>query len=144
MIAVEVQHYLGRARDFLKGMESLVREEIYLLSDEIAQFRHSPALLGVHSAISYCDALRAGMGRKILSSDDQSKAAGDLESLLRSQSFENRNGIGHLKKLLGMKSGVAYGPEALREDDVDEIVKHAERFAKWAEATGRRERIEGW
>ena len=144
MIAVEVQHYLGRARDFLKGMEGLVREDIYLLNDEIAQFKHSPALLGVHSAISYSDALRTGMGRKILSSDDHSRAVGDLESLLQSQNAENRNGIGHLKKLLGMKSGVAYGLEALREGDVDEIVKHAERFAKWAEATGRKQRIEGW
>lgn len=143
MIAVEVQHCLGRARDFLKGMESLVREDIYLLSDEIAQFRHSPALLGVHSAISYCDALRIGMGRVILSSEDHSKAAGDLESLLQSQSSENRNGIGHLKKLLGMKSGVAYGREALRENDIEEIVRHADRFAKWAEATGKKLKIEG-
>jgi hypothetical protein len=144
MIGIEVQHFLSRARDFLKGMEGLVREDIYLLNDEIAQFRHSPALLGVHSAISYCDALRTGMGRIILSSDDHGKAAGDLESLLQSQSSENRNGIGHLKKLLGMKSSVAYGREALRENEIEEIVKHAERFAKWAEAAGRIQRIEGW
>jgi hypothetical protein len=84
------------------------------------------------------------MGRIILSSDDHGKAAGDLESLLQSQSSENRNGIGHLKKLLGMKSSVAYGREALRENEIEEIVKHAERFAKWAEAAGRIQRIEGW
>jgi hypothetical protein len=144
MIAVEVQHYLGRARDFLKGMEGLLREDLYLLNDEIAGFKHSPALLGIHSAISYCDALRTGMGRIILSSDDHSKAAVDLESLLQYPSSENRNGIGHLKKLLGRKSGVAYGDKAVREDDFEEIVKHAERFAKWAEATGRKQQIKGW
>jgi len=42
----------GRARDFLKGMD--------LLKDDLVEFRFSPALLGIHGAISYCDALRIG------------------------------------------------------------------------------------
>jgi hypothetical protein len=144
MIAVAVQHYLVRARDFLKGMETLVREDVYLLNDEIAKFKHSPAQLGIHSAISYCDALRTGMGRTILTSDDHGKAAGELESLLKSQNFVNRKGIGHLKELLGNKSRVAYHPVSLRESEVDEIIKHTGRFAEWAEATGRKLKIRGW
>ena len=59
MGAVQVQHYLGRARDFLKGME--------LLKDDLAEFKHSSALLGIHGAISYCDALRVGLGSENLS-----------------------------------------------------------------------------
>jgi len=144
MIAIEVQHYLGKARDFLKGMESLVREEVYVLNDDIVKFKYSTALLSIHGAISYSDALRTGMGRKKVSSDDHSKAATDLESLLSSRSFENRKGIGHLKRLLSMKNRIEYEPVSAREDEIEDIVKHAERFAKWAEATGRALEIEGW
>jgi len=136
MISVQVQHYLGRARDFLKGMD--------LLKDDLAEFRFSSALLGIHCAISYGDALRTGMGREKVSSDDHSKTTSDLESLLKSRNFENRKGIGHLGKLLGMKSRIEYEPVRTRENEVEEIVKHAERFAKWAEATGRILKIEGW
>jgi hypothetical protein len=133
MAAVQVQHFLGRARDFLEGMN--------FLKDDLA---FSSALLGIHCAISYCDALRTGMGREKVSSDDHSKAASDLESLLKSRNFENRKGIGHLKKLLGMKSGIEYEPVTVRENEIEDIVRQAERFAEWADATGRKLKIEGW
>lgn len=144
MAAVQVQHRLDRARDFLKGMEGLVREDIYLLNDEIAKFKHSPALLGIHSAISYSDALRAGMGRTILSSDDHDRAASDLESLLKSRNYENRKGVGHFRALLGRKGWIAYQTITVRENEIENIVKHTERFAKWAEETGKNLEIEGW
>lgn len=144
MAALQVQHHLDRARDFLKGMEGLLREDIYLLNDEIAKFKHSPALLGIHSAISYGDALRAGMRRAILSSDDHDKAAGDLESLLKSQNYENRKGIGHFRALLGKKGEIAYQTVTLRENEIENIVKHTERFAKWAEEAAKKLKIEGW
>ena len=133
---MQVQHFLDRARDFLKGMD--------LLKDDLAEFTFSPALLGIHGAISYCDALRTGMGRERVSSDDHSRAANDLKSLLVSQNFENRKGIGHLEKLLSKKNRVEYDPVTVRENEIEDIVKHAERFAAWADATGRKLKIEGW
>ena len=84
------------------------------------------------------------MGHEKLSSYDHSKAASDLETILKSRNFENRKGIGHLKKLLGMKSRVAYELVRVRENDIEDIVKQAERFADWAEETGRKLKIEGW
>ena len=63
MANAEVQCFLSRARDFLKGME--------LLKDDLAEYRNSSALLGIHAAISYGDALRVGMGNRKLSSDEQ-------------------------------------------------------------------------
>jgi hypothetical protein len=136
MIAVQVQHFLGRARDFLKGMD--------LLQGDLAGYRFSSALLGIHGAISYCDALRTGMGRERVSSDDHSRAANDLKSLLVSRNFVNRKGIGHFEKLLSKKNRVEYDPVTVRENEVEDIVKQAERFAFWAEETGRKLKIEGW
>ncbi len=142
MIAIEVQHFLGRARDFRKGKDLLLDEK--LLGSDLSSYRLSSALLGIHCAISFSDALRTGMGRERLSSDDHNKAATDLEIMLKSRSFGNRKGIGHLKKLLGMKSRVAYDPVMLRENDIEDIAKQAERFADWAEETGRKLKIQGW
>jgi hypothetical protein len=136
MIAVEVQHFLGRARDFLKGMD--------LLKDDLTEFRFSSALLAIHCAISYSDAMRTGMGCANVSLDDHQSAARDLKSRLVSRNHVNRKGLGHLEKLLSGKNRVQYDSVTVRENEVEDIVKHAERFARWAEESGRQLRIEGW
>jgi hypothetical protein len=136
MIAIEVQHILGRARDFLKGMD--------LLKDDLAGFRFSSTLLGIHGAISYCDALRVGLGSASVSSDDHGTAAKDLRSLLASRKFEESRGADRLEKLLSKKSRIAYAREAAGEVEIKQIVQNAERFAAWAESTGKALRIEGW
>ena len=144
MVAVEVQHFLGRARDFLKGMENLVEEEFYVLNEDLVSFKYSPALLGIHGAISYCDALRTGLGSEKLSSDDHGSAIGELKSLLEAKKFEKLQGVDRLGKLLSKKSRIAYAAEATREDEIKQIVQQAERFAAWAEDTGKALKIEGW
>ena len=136
MIGVKVQQYLGRARDFFKGMD--------FLKDDLARYRYSSALLGIHSAMSYSDALRVGMEDKSVSSDDHSDAARRLRKLLREQKAEDCKGVDHLAKLLGMKSKITYSAESSTEDEVKSIVQHATRFAAWAEMTGKRLKIEGW
>jgi hypothetical protein len=144
MIAVEVQHFLARARDFLKGLECLEREGAYILNDDFVQFRYSPALLGIHCAISYSDALRTGMGCTDVSPDDHRTAANDLRKRLADRKYGNLKGTDRLGNLLSKKSNVAYYPAAMRENEVKEIVKKVERFAEWAEETGRQLEIEGW
>lgn len=136
MGAVQVQHYLGRARDFLKGME--------FLKDDLAEFKHSSALLGIHGAISYCDALRVGLGSKSLSSDDHRIASRELKAQLTSRRFKELQGLDRLEKLLAQKSTIAYFPKRIAEKDVVEIVQQARRFALWAESTGKQLKIEGW
>lgn len=135
MIAVQVQNYLGRARDFLKGMD--------LLKDDLTEFKYSPALLGIHSAISYCDALRIGMGSKTLSSDDHKKAVRELKTLLATRKFERKQGADRLLTLLSFKSSVAYGSNSSALE-FNYVVQQAERFAAWAEDAGKSLKVEGW
>jgi len=144
MAAVQIQTYLGRARDFLKGMEDLLKEEFYVLDDDFVRYKYSPALLGIHGAISYCDALRMGLGSEKLSSDDHRSATGDLKSLLEAKNFDKLQGVDRLGKLLSKKSRIAYAAEVTREDEIKQIVQQAERFAAWAEDTGKVLKIEGW
>jgi hypothetical protein len=136
MRSVQVQHCRSRAIDFLEGMK--------LLKDDLSEFRYSSALLGIHGAISYCDALRIGLGSVEISSDDHRKAVRELRILLNNRRFEKLQGVGHLERLLSNKSKIAYSREASDRNDVEQIVQHAERFAAWAETTGKALKIEGW
>jgi hypothetical protein len=136
MGAVQVQHYLGRARDFLKGMD--------LLQGDLAEYRFSSALLGIHGAISYCDALRIGLGSQRVSSDDHGSAAEELKSLLSARKYEKLQGVDRLGKLLSRKSRIAYTADAVRENEIKDIVVQADRFASWAEDAGKALKIEGW
>ena len=137
MAVVQVQTYLGRARDFLEGFN--------LLRDDLDEFRFSSALLGIHCAISYSDALRTGMGCENVSSDDHRSAVDDLKKRLNEdRRLENLRGVEHLKSLLSKKSRIEYASENVRRDEVEDIVKHARRFADWAEKTGRALKIWGW
>ena len=136
MVAMQFHHYRDRARDFLGGMD--------LLQDDLDAYRYSSALLGIHGAISYADALRAGMGSKKLSSEDHSQAVEELKSLLNSRGFEQQQGIKHLRVLLSRKSRISYAAATVRKHEVEDIVKRAKRFADWAEETGKALKIEGW
>jgi len=136
MIVVSSENYRSRARDFLDGMK--------FLQEDLDAFGYSSALLGIHGAISYADALRVGMGSKKLSSDSHVTAAGDLESLLDSHRLEHRQGVKHFRLLLARKSRISYTGEMVRKNELEDIVKRAKRFADWAEEVGKALKIEGW
>jgi hypothetical protein len=136
MVAVQVRHYLIRARDFLKGMN--------LMQDDLNEFGYSTALLGIHGSLSYCDALRTGLGSKNLSFDDHSRATDELKALLAARKYERLQGTDRLRKLLGKKSRIAYSGDVVDANEIKQIVQHAFRFAEWAEETGKRLKIEGW
>lgn len=115
-----------------------------LLQDDLAHYRYASALLGIHGALSYSDALRVGMGSSNMSSDNHMNAVGDLKSMLALRKFEKPQGADRLGKLLSMKSRIAYTSEATTEKDVKDILVQAERFAAWAEDAGKKLKIEGW
>ena len=115
-----------------------------LLQADLDRYSNSSALLGIHGAISYADALRTGMGSKKLSSDNHSQAAKELESLLDSRRFKQQQGVKHYKLLLAAKSMISYAAETVRRNEIEDIVKHALRFADWAEEMGKALKIEGW
>ena len=115
-----------------------------LMKEDPTEYRYSSALLGIHGAISYCDALRAGMGSKKLSSEDHTRAASELKSLLDSRRFEQRQGVRHFKLLLSCKTRISYAAESVTTSEIEDVVKRAIRFADWAEETGEALNIEGW
>jgi hypothetical protein len=135
MQAVQVQLYIHRAIDFLEGMQLTRTDEYYW---------NSSALLAIHSAVSYSDALRLGLGDQKLSADDHQKAADSLQKLLASKHLEDQAGFKHLRFLLSKKNLVAYGDQRLEYTDYEALFTRAERFAQWAGKTGRKLNLAGW
>jgi len=135
MSALTVEHYLQRARDFFLG--------VHLMRDA-EPYRNSVALLAIHSAVSYSDALRTGLGDERLASDNHDQAADSLRRLLQAKRVELGGGLNHLQYLLGRKSGVAYGDERLSNNELRKLILGAERFSAWANDMGKLLEVEGW
>jgi hypothetical protein len=135
MPAIQVEHYLKRAADFSYVV-------LVLRGDE--SHRNSSALLAIHAAISYSDALRAGLGDVKLGVDDHSKAADALKRVLALKVVDDETGHGHLRYLLSNKSLVAYGDQRINAKDFEMLFTKAERFVAWANRIGMQLKIEGW
>jgi hypothetical protein len=135
MQSVRVQHYIQRATDFLEGMKLTRMEKSYW---------NSSALLAIHSAVSYSDALRVGLGDESLSNEDHRKAADALLKILPSTDASHSTGLTHFRFLLARKHLVTYGNRRLEHTDYEALFTHAERFAGWADSIGLQLKIEGW
>jgi hypothetical protein len=57
---------------------------------------------------------------------------------------ENVQGVGHLEKLIGKKTRIAYSGDSAGDSEAKLIIQTAERLAAWAERTGVALKIEGW
>jgi len=135
MPAANVRHYIQRATDFFSGMQLTRDDEPY---------RNSSALLAIHSAVSYTDALRTGLGDDKLTGDDHNQAVDALRRLLNTRKVTTQDGIDHFRYLISKKSFVAYGNVRLSDNEFRRLVIRAERFAKWANGVGLQLKIEGW
>lgn len=139
MQAVEIHGYLSRAKDFLKGMS---------LPEDLAEreCKYSSALLAIHSAISYSDALRVGLGEKTseLASSDHKNASTKLQKLLNERKYDRQQGIRHFERLVGSKSRVAYSSDTLTEQEVMRMIDRAQSFSVWVNITGSELKLQGW
>lgn len=130
-----VSRYVARAVDFFDGM-TLMR------SDPL--FRQSSALLAIHSATSFADALRTGLGDEKLALEDHGSTVSALQRLLASTKLTQHGGLRHLGFLLSRKIVVAYGGKRLEHTDYEALITKAEQFAQWARNTASQLNIEGW
>ena len=135
MQAEQVRHYVARASEFYKTMRLLQGADGYA---------NACALLAIHSAVSFTDALRSGLGDRELAGEDHRSAASALRKLMAHRSNTVGQGTAHLEKLIAEKSSVAYGSSRLEAKDYQTVTMHAERYASWANRMGRELKIEGW
>jgi hypothetical protein len=124
--------YLHRARQFAAGLE--------LLRDDLRSYGSAAALLAVHSAISYADAVEIKLSGKVTKGDDHRQKVTALKKAC-SKAGVSDAGAAQLQKLLGAKYDIAYGDGgSVGEERAAAICEAARRFQTWAErirVTGR-------
>ena len=135
MSAAQVEHYVRRARDFFEAMQ--------IFRDDEA-FRNTAALLAIHSAISYADALRSALGEPVLRNQDHDRAVDMLQLLLNQRRWKDQTGLDSLAYLLSKKSQISYSERSTDTVMVRSLSVRAERFAKWASNVGSGLKMEGW
>ncbi len=101
------------------------------LCREDSAYTAATALLAIHSAIAYNDAIRVKLTGKILPNTDHKSAVSATRKACRHAGFPDR-GLRHLHKLVGFKTDVSYGDRNVEAQLSQELSIDAERFESWA------------
>lgn len=110
-----------------------------LCNDDLSSYASAVALLAVHSAISYNDALHIRLTGVRLKGDDHKNAVRSVRTACKKADIDPA-GIKHLEKLLNAKSEISYGNRKIGLEYAQTLSIAAERFQAWVEknlATGR-------
>jgi len=129
MLDVRVSVYHRRATQLADAMR--------LCEDDLSAYASAAALLAVHSAISYSDAVLIGLGAKRPRGENHSEAILALKRACSRTDVDNR-GILHLQKLLSAKTDISYGEKPVDGEKTEALCIAAERFQVWAERILRR------
>lgn len=103
-----------------------------LCQDDLAAYASAAALLAVHSAISYSDAVLIGLSGARSKSENHLQAVQTLKKACSRARLEQQ-GVSHLQKLLGAKTDISYGEAQVDAEKAIALCIAAERFQTWAE-----------
>ena len=124
MIEASFTVYHRRARQLAGAMK--------LCQDDLAAYASAAALLAVHSAISYNDALLIGLGGARPRGENHREAVPALKRTCTKAGIDHL-GIAQYQKLLSAKTGISYGDKQVDDEKVTALCIAAERFQTWAE-----------
>lgn len=99
------------------------------MAEDDAPYGNAIALLGIHAAISYTDALAIAYGEK-KSADEHTKAVDTLRSILGSRLPETQ--VKQLRKILLQKDTVSYQGSYYSLAEGQSLLRAAVAYCKWA------------
>ena len=103
-----------------------------LCQEDLPAYGSAAALLAVHSAISYSDAVLIGLGDSRPRGENHAQAATALKRVCTKAKIDSQ-GIAHFQRLIGAKTDISYGNRPIDHDRVRAFCVAAERFQVWAE-----------
>lgn len=103
-----------------------------LCQDDLPAYAAAAALLAVHSAISYSDALLIGLGGARPRSENHREAVAALKRACTKAKID-QGGIKHFRGLVSAKTDISYGEKYVDDERVEALCITAERFRAWAE-----------
>jgi hypothetical protein len=116
--------YHHRAVQFANAMK--------LCQDDFSSYASAAALLAVHSAISYRDAVLVGLGNTRPRGENHKEAITALKRACTVAKVEPQ-GIAQLQRLLSAKTDISYGDNQVDSERIEALCIAAERFQVWAE-----------
>jgi|ERR1019366_2999216 hypothetical protein len=124
MAEISVGVYRSRALQLAKAMN--------LCWSDLSSYAAAAALLAVHSAISYNDALLIKLtGRRPRSRDHKQAVKAIIRACEKAEI--PRAGIQHLDQLVNAKTEVSYGEKEVDDERVRILCVAAEQFYRWVE-----------
>jgi hypothetical protein len=124
MIEASFTVYYRRAAQLADAMK--------LCQEDLPAYASAAALLAVHSAISYSDALLIGLGDTRPHGENHREAVTALKRACTRAKIDQQ-GVGHFQRLLSVKTDVSYGEKRIDHETVAVLCVTAERFRVWAE-----------
>lgn len=121
---VSLEVYQSRALQLANAMR--------LCAEDCPSYASAVALLAVHSAISYNDALHIRLTGGRPKGEDHKSAAWSTEKACRKAKIDPA-GLKHLEKLLSAKTDISYGSRAVNTERAQILSTTAERFVRWVE-----------
>jgi hypothetical protein len=103
-----------------------------LCRDDLPAYASAAALLAVHSAISYSDAILIGLGGRRPRGESHREAVTALRRACTRAKLD-QHGITHYQKLVSTKTDISYGEKQVEDERVEALCITAERFRVWAE-----------
>jgi hypothetical protein len=103
-----------------------------LCRDDLSAYGYAAALLAVHSAISYSDAVMIGLIGKRPRGEDHRQAIIALKRACAGAKIDQR-GISNLQALLSVKTDISYGDQVIDNVRIEALCDAAERFQTWAD-----------
>lgn len=103
-----------------------------LCAEDCSSYASAVALLAVHSAISFNDALCIQLLGERPNSNDHRDAI-PLATRACKKARIDTAGIKHLERLLSAKTDISYGDRAVNTERAQKLSTTAERFVKWVE-----------
>jgi hypothetical protein len=123
MDAAQFEVYRSRGEELADAMK--------FFSRDVENFPSTVALLAVHSAISYNDALLILLTGKRPRTENHREAISRTRSAC-GQSRLDPTGVSQLERLLSAKTDISYGSRAVRPDKAEALLYTAQRFQAWA------------
>jgi hypothetical protein len=126
MVETRFTVYYRRATQLAGAMK------LCLCQDDLSAYASAAALLAVHSAISYSDAILIGLGGARPRGNNHQEAVTALKRACSGAKIDHR-GITHLQRLVSAKTDISYGEKSVDEERITSLCTSAERFEAGAE-----------
>ncbi len=124
MVEARLAVYYHRATQLADAMK--------LCREDLPSYASAAALLAVHSAISYSDALLIGLGGTRPRGENHREAVTALKRACTKAKID-QIGIKHFQSLVSAKTDISYGERRVDDERVEALCITAERFQVWVE-----------